>query len=373
MSSGKPSKHTTMTHHKANRFKSITLIIALVAGSLGLTGCIKQYDVPEYIDVKPNETAFAVPLELGSGAGVKFDSEQYLETKKIAAKRIQIPHRWNQTGRWENEGEWIDTLLVLKVDRSPVTRQWENGGAANRESKSTRQKDQAIWLESKDSIGFSTGFSVTAYIEESDTARFLYSYKNSALSTVMDEELRARIQALASEVSASYQMDSLREKKNELITKIKEDVIPFFKAKGITITTIGQFGGFLYENEKIQLAIDDTFVAQQAKVKNAALLEAQTDANKRIELAAKADAEAARTKAKGEADGKLAVFQAEADGITAVNKALAAANQNPQLVELKRLDVDKIRAERWDGRYPQWMMGGSAPGLLLNVDPPAIK
>lgn len=349
-----------MTH----KLRSSLIAVAL-CGSALLTGCMKPYDAPEYVDVASNETAFVIPLEQGAAAGVKFDSEQYLESKKVAAKRIQVPHRWSQTGRFSTDGEWIDTITVLKVDRSPVTRQWENGGAANRENKNTRAKDQAIWLESMDSIGFSTGFSVTAYIEEADTARFLYSYKTSALAQVMDQELRARIQAVASEVSAAYQMDDLREKKNELIDKIRTDVVPFFKAKGITITTIGQFGGFLYENEAIQLAIDDTFVAQQAKVKNAALLEAQTDANKRIELAALADAQASRTKAKGEADGKLSVFQAEADGITAVNKALAAANQNPQLVELKRLDVEKVKAEKWDGKLPVWVQGGQ--GMILNV------
>lgn len=347
--------------------KNKLLIGVLASLSAILTGCIKPYDTPEYVEVASNETAFVIPLEQGSDAGVKFDSEQYLETKKVAAKRIQIPHRWNQTGRFAHWGEWIDTVVVLKVDRSPVTRLWENGNADERSSRSNKKKDQAIWLESKDSIGFSTGFSVTAYVEESDTARFLYSYKNSALTHVMDEELRARIQAVASEVSAQYKMDELRERKNELIKEIRNDVTPFFKSKGVTITTIGQFGGFLYENENIQVAIDDTFVAQQAKVKNAALLEAQTDANARIELEAKALAEAARTKAKGEADGKLSVFEAEADGISAVNKALAAANQNPQLVELKRIEVEKLQAERWDGKMPTWIMGQGGPGMLLNL------
>ncbi len=338
--------------------KQLLLLVAIT--TLSLTGCVRKYEVPEYIEVKANETAYVIPLEEGVASGVKFDSETYLESKKVALKRIQVPHRWNQTGRWHTDGDWIDTIRVITVDRSPVTRQWEPGG----KSKS------ALWLESSDSIGFSTGFSVTAYVEESDASRFLYSYKATSLEAVLDTELKARIQSIASQVGASYKMDLLREKKNELLEKVKADVLPFFKAKGITITTIGQFGGFEYENEKIQASIDDTFVAQQVKVKNAALLEGQTDANKRIELEALALAEAARTKAKGEADGKLSVFQAEAQGLKAVNSALAEANQNPALVELKRIDVQKIQAERWDGKYPLWMMsGGNSPGLM--IQPPA--
>jgi hypothetical protein len=332
-------------------------LLALFAAIITLQiGCTK-YEQPEFVEVKANETAYVIPVEEGSDKSVKFDSEQYLESKKVALKRVQIPHRWNKTGRMYYEGDWIDLVRVIVVDRTPVTRQWEPG----------EKSKEAIWLESMDSIGFSTGFSVTAYIEEADASRFLYSYKATALTDVLDQELRARVQALASEVAAGYKMDILREKKNELIGKIKEDVIPFFKAKGITITTIGAFGGFEYEAQSIQTAIDDTFVAQQAKVKNAALLEAQADASKKIELEALALAEAARTKAKGEADGKLSVFEAEAKGLKAVNQALAEANQNPALVELKKIEVQKMQAERWDGKLPVWQMGEGGAGMMLQL------
>jgi SPFH domain / Band 7 family len=339
------------------KYVRITLSVILAAVAMLATGCIRTYDKPEFHEVRNNETAFVIPLEGTASDGVAFDSEDYLNKRKVAQKRIQIPHRFNQTGRFSWEGEWIDTIRVITVDRSPVTRQWSPGKGS---------KD-ALWLESNDSIGFSTGFSVTAHVLEDDTARFLYQYKATSLEVVLDTELKARIQSIASMVAAAYKMDTLREKKNELIEKVKDDVIPFFQRKGITITTIGQFGGFEYENEKIQYAIDDTFVAQQAKVKNAAMLEAQADANARIESEAIALAKAAREKAKGEADGKFSVFEAEAKGITAVNQALAAANQNPQLIELKKLEVEAKRVERWNGSYPQWVMGEGGSNLLLNL------
>lgn len=336
-------------------------IAIFVAAMAMFTGC-RKFDVPEFKEISGNETAFVIPLEEGSKAGVQFDSEEYLSSKKVGLKRIQIPHRWVQTGRLWFDGDWVDTVRVITVDRSPVTRQWTPGGKSG----------NALWMESADSIGFSTGFSVTAYIEEDDTARFLYSYKNTALADVLDQELRARILSVAGGIASRHKMDDLRSRKNEIIDAVKADVLPFFKAKGITITTIGQFGGLEYENNDIQKAIDDTFVAQQAKVKNAALLEAQTDANKRIEMEAIAVAQAARTKGQGDADARFSVFQAEAKGIEAVNGALAKANQNPMLVQLKQIEVDKVRAERWDGKFPQWYMGGGdGKNLLFSVPNPA--
>lgn len=343
--------------------RKLSLLFAITITSF-FTAC-KEYDKPEYEEIKSHETAYVVPLEDVAAKGVKFDSAEYLETKKVAAKRIQIPHRWNQTGRAWYDGEWIDSVRVIKVDRAPVTRQWEPD----------QKSKLAIWVESSDSIGFSTGFSVTALIDEQDTSTFLYSYSARSLPDVVDTEIRARVQSIAAELAASYKMDVLRDRKNELIEKIRADIIPFFKAKGITITTIGQFGGFAYENPEIQQAIDKTFIAQQVKVTNAAMLEAQTDANKRIELEATAMAEAARSKAKGEADGKLSVFKAEAEGLKAVNQALAEANQNPALVRLKEIDVQRAMTEKWDGKMPVWVTGGNtgSPSMLLQMSPPASK
>jgi len=339
---------------------------AILGSVLLMTGCMKPVDVPEYVEVKSYETAFVIPLEGSVSNQTQLDSEKYLEQKKVSQKRIQVPHRWNQTGRFENEGEWIDTVRVLLVDRSPVTRQWEAKEGQN------QKESTAIWLESNDSIGFSTGFSVSAYIEESNTARFLYSYKSTALSSVLDTELRARIQSVVSSVAARYNMDELRSKKNELMDEVKKDVIPFFEAKGVSITTIGMFGGFTYENKAIQESIDQTFVAQQAKIVSAAKLAAQTDINARIEMEAKALAQAAQTKSNGEAEGKKLVFAAEADGIRSVNKALSEANQNPLLIQLKALEVEKARVEKWNGTVPQWIMGGDNQNQPFIFQIPAI-
>ena len=55
------------------------------------------------------------------------------------------------------------------------------------------------------------------------------------------------------------------------------DNAPEEKERGITITTIGQFGGMTYENTKIQDAIDQVFISQQEKERAAAALATAAD------------------------------------------------------------------------------------------------
>ena len=301
--------------------KRIPLLVTPVIAITSLGFFMRPYDRPEFIEIDTSKTGFLIPLEGNTDKQMAFESEKYLQERKVTAKRVQIPHRWVQTSRLYFNGDWMDTVRLVKVDRSPVTREWTadsgNGTAA---------RDQAIWIESKDSVGFSVGFNCTAYIREEDTARFLYMYRSKSLAEMMDTEIRARVQSIAAEIAARYDLDQLRSHKQEIIDDVRKDIAEFFTQRGITITTIGMFGEFTYQNPQIQAAIDETFIAQQLKVISGAKLEAQEKENARTELEAEAIANRTRTIAEG-----------EADSIRAMATRLAASDS--LFLQLKILEV----------------------------------
>ena len=215
------------------------------------------------------------------------------------------------------------------------------------------------------------GFTCTAFISEDDAAKFLYWYPSGSLADVLDREVRGRIQQVAAEVAAKYPLDALRSRKQEVSDAVKFDLTNFFAARGITVTTVGMFGGMTYENPEIQRSIDATFIAQQLKVVSEAKFEAQKKENERIELEANAVAEKARREAMGLADAMKTTAAGEAEAIREVNRALNEAQQNPLLYQLKALDLEKARVEKWDGKYPTYFMGASSgANLLLQVPTP---
>lgn len=121
----------------------------LLLGGLMLGGCMKAYDKPEYQDVDTSETAFLIPIEGDSTQQAKFQSVAFLEHAKVAAKRVQITHRWNQTGRANDDGSWIADVRLVKVKRTPVTRLWTRDATTG-----TSLKNEAVHVESQESIGF---------------------------------------------------------------------------------------------------------------------------------------------------------------------------------------------------------------------------
>ena len=355
--------------------KSLGSVVRIVIAVTALSftgGCMKAYDRPEFVEIDTSETGFLIPLEGDTTQQAKFQSEDYLKQRKVAAKRVQITHRWSQEGRFANDGHWIPTVRLVKVNRSPVTREW-NTSQTTVANSAIQRSDKAIWIESGDSVGFSMGFTCTGFISEDDAAKFLYWYPSGSLADVMDREARGRIQQIAAEVAARYPLDTLRTKKQEISDAVKIDLTNFFAARGITITTVGMFGGMTYENPAIQKAIDETFIAQQLKTVSEAKFEAQKKENERIELEANAVAEKARREAMGQADARTTAARAEAEAIRMINTAAQEAQSNPLLLQLKSLEIEKARIERWDGRYPQWWMAGNGqggPSLLLQTPLP---
>ena len=240
------------------------IVLALMVFMIALTGCRKPYKEAKYEVIKPNETAFVIPLEgANKSKQGKFGSIDYLESQKVAAKRIEIPQRWHQSGRLESTGKWISTVKVMKVDRSPVTREWTSDAKTG-----TTNKNEAIELESKESIGFNLGVTISASVPEDKTARFLYWYSGKQLENIIDRNVRSYVQDFLTKEFSKYNLGDARTKKSEIFTALRDSARVFFAEKGILIENIGAAGQFMYTEKEIQDAINAKFVAEM-KVKAA--------------------------------------------------------------------------------------------------------
>jgi prohibitin 2 len=78
---------------------------------------------------------------------------------------------------------------------------------------------------------------------------------------------------------------------------------------------------------------------------------------------AEAEASAQRARADGEAYSQLKIAEAQAEAIKVQNGALA---QGSNVLELRRIEVERTKAEKWDGKLPEAIYAG-APIPFLNV------
>lgn len=84
---------------------------------------------------------------------------------------------------------------------------------------------------------------------------------------------------------------------------------------------------------------------------------------------AEAEASAVKAKADGDAYATVKLATAQADALRIQNAALA---QNRDVLELRRIEVEKAKADKWNGQLPTSVYAG-APIPFFNVQPGAAK
>ena len=293
--------------------KKLSLSIITIFILLMFVGCGK-----DYIIIEPNETAFLIPMEGNAKNQDNFESEKYLEDKKIATKRVTIDYDYHGTHN-------LPDAILIKVDRTPVSRSWtensENG---------TSSKNEGFVAESKESVSFMARINCIANILQEDTSKFLYNYSSGSkksdlesvrnsrsLSTVMDKEIRTKVSEVFVEECGKLELDKIIGGKSELMNTVRNKVIPFFKEKGINITALGLDGELTYLDPEIQKSINKKIKARQD-------LQAQEDINKRL------------------------ISEAEAQ-----KKSIELQQQTiAQSIQLKQVEAKLKAIEKWNGVLP---------------------
>jgi hypothetical protein len=322
-------------------FKYLLLIVIGLIAMFAFTGCRGPAEVEIVEEIDTNETAFVVPME---GANMdtqgKFMSENFLEEAKVAAKRVTIPQRKRKNGRRNWNYEWIPTLRVIKVDRTPVTREW-----TKEDGTGTSNANEAIRVESKESIGFAIGVNITAMVKEGDASTFLYHYAGKPLSAVVDENVRGFVTSILSREFGSLELVDGRGAKADIFTRVFEAARDHFKKTGITIDNLGYAEGLVYEDKEIQTGINNRFLAE-LNVQTAAQNKlAQDELNKQTVATATASRKAAEEFARAQ-DAAIMVRELDIRMIIA--------------------EAQKVAAGKWNGSLPENIMPEGA-GWLMNL------
>lgn len=313
----------------------------LMLGVLGvMTSCGPALVIP-YETIETNETAFLVPLEGASkDAQGKFMSLDFLKEAKVATKRIMIPVKKYSTGRMAGDFKWLRTMRVIKVNRTPVTREWTDDAETG-----TTNKNEAIEVESLDSIGFKLGVNITAMISEVDASLFLYTYAGKSLESVVDEDVRGKVLSILSREFGSRDLATCKKEKKVIFDVARKEVGEHFQKFGVTVSNLGHSKGLTYVDKEIQDSINQAYVEEMNIQAQAKKNEAQAKINER----------------------NVDMAKAEKDAAVEFAKARVARTQMVKLdIELKKAQALLNLSNSWDGKYPEKMMPANA-NMLYNL------
>jgi len=240
--------------------------IALAA--LLLVGCDRHFATSEVKEIGPNETAFLIALE-GDTINNQDKLNSYAALQKaqqgVAVKRITIPHKLidlcpSAPTHEECHYKDVPTAKLVVVNRSLVTREWTATA-----TKGTSKSNQAISVETNESIDFDLGTIITAHINEADAAKFLYTFGGRTLGEVLDSDVRSVISASLSKSFGTHSLDDCRAHKIDYYVKAEREATEFFADKGVTIDKMALTEGMNYHDQSIQASINKHFAASQER------------------------------------------------------------------------------------------------------------
>jgi len=116
-------------------------------------------------------------------------------------------------------------------------------------------------------------------------------------------------------------------------------------------------------SESYMHAINDKVTQEQLRLAAENRLKTVEAEQKQKVAIAEAEANAVRARADGEAYANLKVATAQAEALKVQNAALA---QNRDVLELRRIEVERVKADRWNGQLPQNVYAG-APIPFFNT------
>lgn len=154
----------------------------------------------------------------------------------------------------------------------------------------------------------------------------------------------------------------------ELITKraqVSDDVFKLLSQK------VARFGVMIISIDMTQFSFDPAYMKaimekvtqeQQKLAADNKFLTVQAEQKQKVAVA-EAEATALKAQADGEAYAQLARAKAQAESLRVQNAALA---QNKDVLELRRIEVEMAKAEKWNGALPTAIYAG-APIPFMQV------
>jgi regulator of protease activity HflC (stomatin/prohibitin superfamily) len=182
-----------------------------------------------------------------------------------------------------------------------------------------------------------------------DEAKVASIYSNFSKTGDMDSYVATAAMEAFKASTAAYSADELVVKRQDASTRMLNTLQ----------SKVDQFGVKIQSIDVAQFAFSPEYMkAINAKVTEEQLKLAEENKLERI----KVEQQQKVVAAKAEAEAVIATSKAKAEAVRLEAQAL---RENQNILELRRVEVEKIKAETWNGVLPTTVLGGAIP--MINI------
>ena len=208
--------------------------------------------------------------------------------------------------------------------------------------------NEAMSFNSKEGMEIYADVSLSYAIEPNRVPDFYVKYRLTDLDHFTHGILRDVVRNSLNEVASTYTVEQIYgENKAEFLMKVQRLVQTQLDPVGVTIQQFGFIGA-----PHVPSVIANAITAKAQAVQ---------DAERARNELAQTQAEAAKTIAQADGEAKAAVTRAQGE---AEANHIRQSSITPQLLELRRLENQRVIAERWNGQLPSVETGNASANLI---------
>jgi len=217
-----------------------------------------------------------------------------------------------------------------------------------------RAINEEMGFNSKEGMQIYSDVSLSYAIDPAKVPEFYVKYRVNQLETFTHGILRDIVRNSLNEVASTYNVEDIYGvKKAEFLQKVQDMIQSKVAAVGVGVQQFG-FIGAPRVPEVIATSITSKARAiQEAERARNELAMTQAEAAKKI-AEAEGDAQSQINRAKGEAEANR----------------IRQSSLTPQLLELRRLEIQRAMIDKWNGQLPTVQSGQGAGGLILQMPRP---
>lgn len=224
--------------------------------------------------------------------------------------------------------------LTTKIIEYPIFNQRVVWTASKTEGNTI---DESITFQTKDNVPCNVDVAVNYTLIESKVPEFYTKFRADRIDLFTHGFMRDQARNAASQIASEYDFDSINgTKKEEFIQRLNAFLIKSVEPYGVQVSGMNLIGAIRVP-ENLKNAINARVQSIQDAIKS------ENDLRKMKAEAAKAVAQA---------EGEAASMRAKSASIT------------PQFMELKKLEIEAERVQKWDGKLPVTMLGGGTNTLF---------
>lgn len=209
---------------------------------------------------------------------------------------------------------------------------------------------EEVVFNDKDGLAIGTDISLSWQLNGALAPAFYVKFRSDDLAQFTHGFMRNVARDSFNEVAVKYSAEDIYgAKKEEFLQKVRDRVNAEVKHFGVEIQQLGVVGAMRLPPQVVEALNNKIKATQIAQQKENELRATQAEMAKRV----------------AEAEGEAKATIAAAEGTSRAN-GIITASLNERLVEWRKLDIQQMQIQRWNGQMPSTVVSSGA-NMLLGV------